>query len=136
MAISNGLIIAPVSIYDVQQTLGTSNNDVGTLCRQQNVNKWAKYKPVPNDIIDTTPELESDKTWKSTATWWKAKNGKCGLSYIPQPSVAYTKDAIDSKHVVWSRVAPAGNDTEPYRLIDFNTRHSRRRMLLEQVPHR
>ena len=120
MSYSNGIITAPVSIYDVQRALGSSSPDLGTLCRHQNVNKWAKYKPVPNNIIDTTPQLESDMTWKSTATWWKANDGKCGLSYITQSSVANTKAAIDAKHVVWARVAPTGNYAEPYRLIDFN----------------
>ena len=120
MPYSNGIITAPVSIYDVQRALGSSSPDLGTLCRHQNVNKWAKYKPVPNNIIDTTPQLESDMTWKSTATWWKANDGKCGLSYITQSSVANTKAAIDAKHVVWARVAPTGNYAEPYRLIDFN----------------
>ena len=40
-------ITAPVSIYDVQQALGTSHSDVRSLCESGNVNKWSKYKPVP-----------------------------------------------------------------------------------------
>ncbi len=47
MGHSNGKITAPVSIYDVQKTLGESSTDLGTLCRSLKINKWAKFKPVP-----------------------------------------------------------------------------------------
>ena len=49
MANSNGVISAPVSIYDVQRVLGDSSTDLGTLCRSSKINKWAKYKPVSID---------------------------------------------------------------------------------------
>ena len=32
MAVSNGIITAPVSISDVRQALGVASNDLGTLC--------------------------------------------------------------------------------------------------------
>ena len=35
----------------VGQTLGTSSRDVGTLCTHPNINKWSKYKPVPNNEL-------------------------------------------------------------------------------------
>lgn len=120
MSYNNGFISAPVSIYDVQKTLGVSSSDLGTLCRSAYVNKWAKYKPVPIDIINTTPQLKSDKTWDDQATWWKAKNGKCGLSYTSQTSIGDVKTNIDYKRVVWGRTIPTGNYAEPYRLLDFN----------------
>lgn len=124
MANSSGEITAPVSIYDVQQVLGTSDNDVGTLCKKNNVNKWAKYKPViRQNLIDTMSQLNADKTWKSTATWWKADDSKCGLSYISQSTIGDVKANIDSKHAVWARVAPTGGTAAPYRLIDFNHYH-------------
>lgn len=124
MGYNNGFISAPVSIYDVQKTLGASSSDLGTLCRSAYVNKWAKYKPVPNGIINTTPQLNSDKTWKKTgndqATWWKGHANNCGLSYTSQTSIGNVKTNIDAKRVVWSRIIPTGNYAEPYRLLDFN----------------
>lgn len=45
MAYGNGIITSPVSIYDVQQALGNSSPDLGTLCKASQINKWAKYKP-------------------------------------------------------------------------------------------
>lgn len=117
------IISAPVSIYDVQQAIGNASPDLGTLCRAGTVNKWARYKPVPKNKLDTTDELKNvltNKTWKTTASWWKGTSGNCGISFLTFGSVALTKAAIDAKTVVWSRVAPTGGSTQPYRQIDFN----------------
>ena len=46
MAYNNGIVTAPVSIYDVQRALSDSSQDVKTLCMADNVNKWSKCKPV------------------------------------------------------------------------------------------
>ena len=45
MSHNNGKIAAPVSIYDVQQVIGNSSPDLGTLCVANSINKWARYKP-------------------------------------------------------------------------------------------
>ena len=42
----NGIISAPVSIYDVKRALGESSNDLATLCKSENINIWSKYKPI------------------------------------------------------------------------------------------
>ena len=69
---SNGVISAPVSIYDVQRSLGVSSSDLGTLCQSANINKWSKMKPV------TFPYIEPDRTQAVSAYgkslwWWKGK---------------------------------------------------------------
>lgn len=46
MAYNNGIITAPVSVYDVQRALGVGSPDVGTLCKHANINMWARFKPV------------------------------------------------------------------------------------------
>ena len=46
MSYNNNRITAPVSIRDVQRALGVSVQDLGTLCKHENINKWARYKPV------------------------------------------------------------------------------------------
>ena len=46
MSVSNGKIIAPVSIEDVKTVLGESSNDLATLCKSENINIWSKYKPI------------------------------------------------------------------------------------------
>lgn len=47
MALPNDKISIPM----VARELGTTENDLGRLCIHPNVNKWSKYKPVPNNEI-------------------------------------------------------------------------------------
>lgn len=50
MSYSNGLILAPVGSYpdtgDIQQALGTSTGNLGTLCTHRNINVFARWKPI------------------------------------------------------------------------------------------
>lgn len=41
----NGKITAPVTIGDVERTIGVASGDLGTLCTSGSINKWSKYKP-------------------------------------------------------------------------------------------
>lgn len=119
MGHSNGIITPPVNTADVSYVTRRGSNDVGTLCgNNPMINKWAKYKPVIyHNLIDTTGQLNSDKTWKSTATWWKASDGKCGLTITKRTngSALVTNWGTD-----WTYNPPTGGMNAPYRLIDFN----------------
>ena len=65
MSVSNGIISAPVSISDIQNAIGTSGGgDLATLCKSNNIKMWAKWKPVPKSLIDTTPQL-SGTSWQT-----------------------------------------------------------------------
>lgn len=125
MGHSNGLITPPVNTADVSYVTRKGSNDVGTLCGASNtmINKWAKYKPViyPN-LIDSTVlngivQINNDKTWKSTSTWWKAADGKCGftIGLRTNGSALVTNWGTD-----WTYNPPTGGLAAPYRLIDFN----------------
>ena len=67
MSVSNGKIVAPVSIADVKSVLGESSNDLATLCKSSKINVWAKYKPTvyPSPFPDD---------------WYKAKDGNYGIN--------------------------------------------------------
>ena len=81
MANSNGKVIPPVRIYDIQRVLGTTGGGtLATLCTSTKINCWAKYKPVQKNIKDTTGQWDfTNAKWKSTATWWKgASNTNIG----------------------------------------------------------
>ena len=91
-------ISAPVSVHDVQQALGSTNSDVGTLCKDNTINKWAKYKPVFLSAIDTiTGQWNAALSrWLSAATWWRGDRTsgqvyrrECGFQI---PSVDYATD--------------------------------------------
>ena len=51
MAHSNGIITAPVSFGDVNAVLGTSHTDLHALCEDNNINRFAKYKPVRSNVM-------------------------------------------------------------------------------------
>lgn len=51
MAHSNGIITAPVSFGDVNAVLGTSHTDLHYLCEDNNINRFAKYKPVRSGVV-------------------------------------------------------------------------------------
>lgn len=96
---SNGYITAPVSISDVRQVLNASSNDLGTLCISPAINKWAKYKPVGKNKISTIDELNSDKTWSSSSTWWK---GNSDVVVIPTGTVFHAaQDLTNTAPAAW-----------------------------------
>lgn len=51
MSYQNYKITQPVSIYDIQRALTSSNTDLGKLCTASTVNKWATFKPMPTGTI-------------------------------------------------------------------------------------
>lgn len=120
MALQNDIIIAPISIYDVQRCFGRTYSDIGSLIIYSGIKKWAKYKPVRLALIDTTGQLNADNTWKNDATWWKATNGNCGITFGVSATVAQVKSAIDDQLTIWAYQRPQGGTTNPFRLIDFN----------------
>lgn len=62
MSYSDGKIIAPVGVHDVQSALGTAANDVATLCAHNSINPMAKYKPVRYNKIGELTETERIST--------------------------------------------------------------------------
>ena len=111
MSVSNGKIIAPVSIDDVKSVLGESSNDLATLCKSPKINVWAKYKPTvyPSPFPDD---------------WYKAKDGNYGINITVDNRVSswnnlvaeYSK-ANNGYINIYNR--PTGGANAPYRLGDF-----------------
>lgn len=96
---SNGYITAPVSISDVRQVLNVSYDDLGLLCLSPAINKWAKYKPVGKAKLFTNDELNSDKTWASSSTWWK---GNADVEVIPAGTVFHAaQDLTNMSPAAW-----------------------------------
>ena len=121
MSYSNGIITAPVSIYDVQRALGiVGGGDLGTLIRTGNINMFAKYKPVRLNMINTLGQWDTTTNkWKDTATWWKGTDLNCGVSFNSFGSFANAKSAVDNQSAVWNSILPTGGSSQPYRLTDF-----------------
>lgn len=111
MSVSNGKIVAPVSIDDVKSVLGESSNDLATLCKSPKINVWAKYKP-------------TDYNADFTDNWSKGKDGNYGLNITVSNRVSswsalvaeYSKPNNGYSNI-YKR--PNGAATSPYRLGDF-----------------
>lgn len=117
------------STGDVESVLGTSSGDLATVCESPYINRWARYKPVIRNLIDTTGQLNSDKTWKTGdsdgATWWKATAQNCGITVsVFDDLVAMVKDWHARTNYPWQQywtyAPPTGGASSPYRLTDFN----------------
>ena len=115
MSVTDQIISAPGTGTDVQTVLNNQSSVGYDLMTDVNINKWAKYKPVQLNQDNVDDQLNADKTWKSTSTWWKAQDGKCGLAYVTKSTAAQVKSAVDTQQVIWSHVAPTG----PMRWTDF-----------------
>ena len=50
MGYSNGIISAPVNQYDVQRALGTTEGDIGSLCRKDVIRRLSPYKPIRDNL--------------------------------------------------------------------------------------
>jgi hypothetical protein len=117
MSVSNGKIIAPVSIDDVKSILGESSNDLATLCKSSKINMWAKYKPTcyPSPFPDD---------------WYRARDDNYGIS-VPRYNTleslynAYFIDGDENHDNGYSYERPSGGSAEPYRLGDFRGYNSR-----------
>lgn len=120
MSHSNGIIKAPVAMSDVQVVIGSQSTDLATLCTDEAINRWAKYKPVSKDLIDTTAQLDANKEWLSSATWWKGTDGNCGITFSTFSTVAAARAAIVNGVNVWNYTKPTGGSYAPFRLTDFN----------------
>ena len=104
------MIVAPVSIRDVQIATGCGDNDLGTLITNANINMWARFKPVRYPSVG----LITDSQRASV---------NHGIS-IPTP-VTYgsvrAQEVMDAaaNYGDWAYLKPTGGASQPFRLADF-----------------
>ena len=108
MSYANNIIVAPVSIYDVQRALGNSSPDVGTLCKASNINKFARYKPLSYaSVKPITNAIRASLIHGLTIPDVVQSNTKNGASIA------------DAAANDWAYTKPSGGANSPYRLSDF-----------------
>lgn len=106
MSVSNGKIIAPVSIEDVKTVLGETSNDLAILCKSENINKWAKYKPVVcSNAFDNKDGAGDD--------------GAYGLSVLPVDYSKIVSEYLNAESYYKYNKRPTGGASSPFRLGDF-----------------
>lgn len=101
MSTNNGRITAPVTTTDVGNTLQSSSRDVGTLCTNKNINKWARHKPVRYATVTGI----TDEQLKSVGFGLQVP------TYVTNWETALTQ--------TYTYLPPRGGADEPYRLGDF-----------------
>jgi hypothetical protein len=106
MSYSNNIITAPVSISDVQNVLGVSDNKLSVLCTHSNINKWSKFKPIRSDIQGSLSDFS-------------ASDGNWGLTI---PTIEDINNLVSEyPNAKWEYNLPRGaGNQEYYRLRDFN----------------
>ena len=104
------MIVAPVSIRDVQIATGCGDNDLGTLITNANINMWARFKPVRYPSVGLITDAQRASV-------------NHGIS-IPTPE---TGTSVTSQKVIdaaanygnWAYLKPTGGASQPFRLADF-----------------
>lgn len=77
-----------------------------------NINKWAKYKPVPY------PSVSID----GITDWWKGYRASSDVGYINLCGIRIpTVNSLAQTNNVWEPDLPRGGESEPYRLGDFRS---------------
>ncbi len=108
MAHSNDIISSPVSFADVNAVLGTSHTDLGSLCKDEHINKFARYKPVPYPKIGGITNAER-------------KLAKQGITVedIVKSRTLSGGAIMDASANDWEYIQPVGGAQQPFRLSDF-----------------
>lgn len=104
------MVVAPVSIRDVQQCIGNGSNDLGTLIANGNINMWSRVKPVRYPSVGLITDAQRASVNHGIA--------------IPEPvtgssvTAALVQDAAANFND-WAYLKPTGGASQPFRLADF-----------------
>ena len=151
MSVSNGKIIAPVSIDDVKSILGELSNDLATLCRSDKINIWSKYKPISckgefkeYPIREDSEEIVTSSYNKYTCavrcgmnipidTYKNLYNNYGGEGFAIKACEYFYRDNVygyngyihdNTGIIVSGKHFPKGGANSPYRLGDFRNYNS------------
>lgn len=106
---SERMIVAPVSIRDVQIATGCGDNDLGTLIANANINMWARFKPVKLATVGLITDAQRASV-----------NHGITLPDITRGSIT-ASNVMDAaaNAATWGYDKPTGGASEPFRLADF-----------------
>lgn len=134
MAYSNGIISEPVGLpYDIQRALGNNSTDLGTLCKANNINKWAMYKPegkvsgsgiIGNMPIDNLTLAQRKSNFFGLTPLQNAKAKQVSYGYTGSDAAnvgvsGYSVANIEAANQEWTYTKPTGAMASPYRQTDF-----------------
>lgn len=132
------MITAPITIEKVKTALGETSNDLGTLCKNANLNVWSRFKPINNSgkTLDVSP-IQENGSYRAKQLASYVKLG-CGMTVPIGDEQSLIEDAGTSKNTMFETVGeifknngeffeipvyasfiPQGGTDSPYRLTDF-----------------
>lgn len=125
MGLSNGILHLPFTKIaangqgDLQVALGSAIMSQAQLFASQNVNKWAKFKPIKQPNFSYADQMDANQDWLPTATWWKGMDGQCGLTFTTYDSLSSFFPALLAG-LPWGYDRPVAGGSYPLRTYDFN----------------
>lgn len=121
MVYNNNVIKAPVSINDVKQVLNANSYDLGTLCIESSINKWAKFKPIPYALISILPDATraSQNYGIFNIPTWSNINKMANFVFGIAATSTNAPD-VGIQPVYWTYRPPTGGASEPFRLTDWS----------------
>jgi hypothetical protein len=111
MSYQNFKISKPVSIYDIQRAVASSNTGIDRLIKEGNINKWARYKPERRAGITMMTHAQR-----------KANHFGLNVPYCRQAVMNAMVYGIMNGDIdtAWEYLRPQGGSTgEAYRFTDF-----------------
>lgn len=115
MGYSNGIVKAPVSFADVNAALGTNHTDLGHLCSDEHINKFARYKSVRYPEVGMITDAN-----RRSVNHGIVLPEPVRISSSLAPSSSEFQAAIrQACELDWGYNPPNGGASAPYRLTDF-----------------
>ena len=132
------MITAPITIEKVKTALGETSNDLGTLCKNANLNVWSRFKPINHSgkTLDASP-IQENGSYKAKQLAPFIKLG-CGMTVPIGDEQSLIEASGASSHTMFEALTkisqnineffvippyesyvPQGGTEGPYRLSDF-----------------
>lgn len=102
--------------------LGESSNDLATLCKSTNINKWSKNKPIKhNCLFKPTEAQKKEANYGISNIPYYRLLGKMAQDVINGSMKNATNiSTLDTRIEPWHYQQPMGGYASPYRLGDFD----------------
>lgn len=121
MTVVDKKISVPVTVSDVQSVLQTSESTVSALCKNVNINKWSKNKPVRHSTISNITDAQRQSV--NFGLLMKDLEG-IRKNWIRADDGSGSGTAFDSESPTkWEYLTPRGTSVSPTewnRLLDFD----------------
>ena len=110
---------------EVAEVLGIAGNDLDAVCTSNNINMWAKFKPVVYASVATLTDAQraaANYGIHNIPTWGLVQHGSVVTMmafWLQGYKIEQNAPDCGVQPVYWSYLKPSGGVQSPYRLSDF-----------------